>query len=234
MVPQPLSKVLGLVGIVGSGVLWSTTSETSTFAFSGGFLLASLAAGMVVLCCRGGAALAVGAPLGAPAPAAMGRISYGVYLWYWPVLLVMTGHGCTGASTRFFGRVGVTVAIAAISDQFVEMPIRRGACSIGGPDRRPLVAAAAIGAVLVSTLVPVGARSSRARAGVTARAVDHIDGGARGGDEPARAVPIPVGQTTETSATLPARCRRPRSRRPPGGGPARGVRREADEGVPVR
>ena len=88
-------------GSSGRRALWATTAETSTFAFSGGFLVASLAAGAVVLGCRGRAALArrCGCSELPPLPQ-WGRISYGVYLWYWPVLLVMSGHACTGASTR--------------------------------------------------------------------------------------------------------------------------------------
>ena len=88
-----------------------------------------------------------------------GRISYGVYLWYWPVLLVLTGQRLHwGVYPLFLARVGITVAIAAISYDFVEMPIRRGAL------RRwrswiaaPIGAVAAISAVFVSTLMPVGA-----------------------------------------------------------------------------
>ncbi|HEX3980398.1 MAG TPA: SGNH hydrolase domain-containing protein, partial [Acidimicrobiales bacterium] len=54
-------------------------------------------------------------------------ISYGMYLWYWPVLLVMTpvrthldGVGLLGA------RMLVIVAIAAASFHFVETPFHRG------------------------------------------------------------------------------------------------------------
>ena len=71
-----------------------------------------------------------------------GRISYGMYLWYWPVLLVMTGQRLHwGVYPLFLARVGITVAIAALSYDLVEMPIRRGALRAlalvgGGADRR--------------------------------------------------------------------------------------------------
>ena len=135
------------------------TTETSTFAFSGGFLVASLAAGAVVL----GVAVAPRSLavrlLEVPPLPQWGRISYGIYLWYWPVLLVMSGSRLHwGVYELFLARVAVTVGIAALSYRFVEMPIRRGAL------RRwrsvvaaPIGAAAAIGVVLASTLVPVGA-----------------------------------------------------------------------------
>jgi hypothetical protein len=88
-----------------------------------------------------------------------GRISYGVYLWYWPVLLVMTGqHLHWGVYPLFLARVGITVAIAALSYDFVEMPIRRGALRRWRSGvAAPTGAVAAIAVVFVSTLVPVGA-----------------------------------------------------------------------------
>ena len=154
-----VAAVLGVLGMAGTGVLWANVHEASTLAFSGGFLVASLAAGMVVLA-------AVVAPRSpavrllelAPLPW-LGRISYGVYLWYWPVLLVMSGSRLHwGLYPLFAARATVTVAVAALSARFVELPIRRGAL---GEWRSwvaaPVGAAVAIGAIGVSTLVPVGA-----------------------------------------------------------------------------
>ena len=125
-----LGAVTGVAGLVASAAVWHWVAETSSLAFHGGFLLASLAAGAVVagvvLSPTGPAsrALALG-PLGY-----LGRISYGVYLWYWPVLLVMTGSRLEmGAWPLFLCRSAVTVALAAGSYHLVEAPIRRGAPS---------------------------------------------------------------------------------------------------------
>ena len=125
---QKLCAVLGLIGVAGSAVLWTTVKEGSALAFSGGFLLASLAAGLVVLG-------AVVNPLGPavrlleiPPLPSLGRISYGVYLWYWPVLLVMSGARVhLSVYPLFLCRAAVTILIAAISAKLVEVPIRRGA-----------------------------------------------------------------------------------------------------------
>jgi peptidoglycan/LPS O-acetylase OafA/YrhL len=153
------ASVLAVAGVAGTAVLWCTTSETSTFAFSGGFLVASLLAGAVVLGCAVAPRSLVVRLLELPPLPQWGRISYGVYLWYWPVLLVLTGQRLHwGVYPLFLARVGITVAIAAISYDLVEMPIRRGAL------RRwrswiaaPIGAIAAISAVFAATLVPVGA-----------------------------------------------------------------------------
>ncbi len=154
-----LASVLAIAGILGTAALWATTPETSTFAFSGGFLVASLAAGGVVLGCAVAPRSLAVRFLELPPLPQWGRISYGVYLWYWPVLLVMTGQRLHwGVYPLFLARVGITVAIAAISYDFVEMPIRRGALRHWRSwVAAPIGAAAAIGAVFVSTLVPVGA-----------------------------------------------------------------------------
>jgi hypothetical protein len=154
-----LAAVLGVAGLVASVLLWTLVSEASTFAFSGGFLLASLAAGAVVLA----AATAPRSPAVrllelSPLPA-LGQISYGVYLWYWPVLLVMSGARLHwGVYPLFLARVAVTVVIATASARLVELPIRRGALRHWQAwIATPVAAAAAVGVVMASTLVPVGA-----------------------------------------------------------------------------
>ncbi len=154
-----MASVLALAGVAGTAALWATTSETSTFAFSGGFLVASLAAGAVVLGCAVAPRSLVVRLLELPPLPQWGRISYGVYLWYWPVLLVMTGQRLHwGVYPLFLARVGITVAIAALSYDLVEMPIRRGALRHWRSwVAAPIGAAAAISAVFISTLVPVGA-----------------------------------------------------------------------------
>jgi hypothetical protein len=58
----------------------------------------------------------------------------------------------------FLARVGITVAIAALSYDLVEMPIRRGALKNWRSwVAAPIGAVAALSAIFISTLVPVGA-----------------------------------------------------------------------------
>ena len=154
-----LASGLAIAGVAGTAVLWATTAETSSFAFRGGFLAASLASGAVVLGCVVAPRSPVVRLLELPPLPQMAEISYGMYLWYWPVLLVTSGRRLHGGPYELFVfRVVLTVAIAALSYEFVEKPVRYGAL------RRwrmaavaPFGAAAALIAVLVSTLVPVEA-----------------------------------------------------------------------------
>ncbi|MCJ7492392.1 MAG: GDSL-type esterase/lipase family protein, partial [Dehalococcoidia bacterium] len=60
--------------------------------------------------------------------AALGTLSYGVYLWHWPVYLVLTpGRTDWDGYGLFAVRVLATLAIAVASYRLIEMPVRRGA-----------------------------------------------------------------------------------------------------------
>jgi peptidoglycan/LPS O-acetylase OafA/YrhL len=123
-----LGAVVGALGVVASAAVWHLVTEGSALAFHGGFLLASLSAAAVVA----GVALSPTAPtsrfLALRPLRYVGSVSYGAYLWYWPVLLVLTGSRLhLGQWPLFFVRTGVTVGLAALSYHLVEAPIRRGA-----------------------------------------------------------------------------------------------------------
>jgi hypothetical protein len=89
----------------------------------------------------------------------VGRISYGLYLWHWPLFAVLTAGrtGLTGVS--LFGlRIAATVGVAAASYHLIELPTRRGA----GLRLAPVAAAAAAvtavavtaGVVMVAGIAP--------------------------------------------------------------------------------
>ncbi|HSZ35594.1 MAG TPA: acyltransferase family protein [Acidimicrobiales bacterium] len=199
--------VAGILGVAGTALLWTTVQENSVFAFSGGFLLASLAAGGVVLACAVAPRSIVVRLLELPPLPQWGRISYGMYLWYWPVLLVMTGQRLHwGVYPLFLARVGITVAIAALSYDLVEMPIRRGALRHWRSwVAAPIGAAVAISAVLISTLVPVGATE------LVGKPIDIQTAGAATAASTPTTQPVVPGQSTSstvatsTTTTVPAR-----------------------------
>jgi peptidoglycan/LPS O-acetylase OafA/YrhL len=86
----------------------------------------------------------------------LGTISYGVYLWHWPIFLALNGErtGWSGLPL-FAARCAATVAMAAASWWLIERPIRRWR-----PSRvllLPLAAATVASAAAVTLLVvPVG------------------------------------------------------------------------------
>ena len=102
--------------------------ESRQLTFLVGFLLASAATTVVV------AAMVTGGPGGramsGPMLTWVGRRSYGIYLWHWPVIVVVGLDIPTapGTSAYLLGRVWcvvVTLVIADLSFRLVETPVRR-------------------------------------------------------------------------------------------------------------
>ena len=144
------------------GFLWSITSENNTLLYRGGFLFLALAVAVVIAAAVQPKAGPIGKALSLPPLRALGLISYGVYLWHWPVYLILT-PGRTGweGYGLFAVRVLATLAIATVSYFLIEMPIRRGAL------RRwrvswTLAPAAAAGLAVALVLVTRGAVSPTA------------------------------------------------------------------------
>ena len=97
---------------------------------------------------------------------ALGRVSYGVYLWHWPVWLVVdqVADLRPWAAAAVVGAVAVTVA--AGSHRFVEQPIRT-ATVLDVQPRRTIGAGLALGpvAVIVTSIVLAGTQPSLLRVG---------------------------------------------------------------------
>ena len=85
-------------------------------------------AGTVLLLLNGQDANPVNRALSAPGPVWLGRISYALYLWHWPILvlaLYRSGGELGWGGLSFW--LGVSVALSWASWRFVETPIRFGA-----------------------------------------------------------------------------------------------------------
>jgi peptidoglycan/LPS O-acetylase OafA/YrhL/lysophospholipase L1-like esterase len=151
---RTFARVLGAFGAVaaaGLAAAWLFLDGQSEFLYRGGFWLTELAAVVLVLCCvrlpDGWIARALSiAPL-----RAMGLVSYGVYLWHWPIYVVLTEERLGIGGARLLAvRLAATLAIATVSYRFLERPIReRG---IGRPAIVvPAVVALAVTLILGST-----------------------------------------------------------------------------------
>ena len=56
----------------------------------------------------------------------LGTVSYGVYLWHWPIFLVLNGERTGWSGLRLFAaRCGVTLIVSVVSWWAIEDPIRR-------------------------------------------------------------------------------------------------------------
>ncbi len=100
---------------------------TSTLLFRGGFLVVGLVTAGVVM------GAAVSSSVFAKALAVqplrwLGERSYGIYLWHWPIFLVLR-PGIDVDSDGWpvqVARFALTFAVAELSYRWVEMPVRRG------------------------------------------------------------------------------------------------------------
>ena len=116
--------VLGVVALTITVALWFLTHEYDSRLYEGGLLgIAVLAAFVVAAGTQEGTV--VSRLLGLPPLAALGRISYGVYLFHWPLFLWLNEErtGLAGASL-FALRMGVTMVLAVASYHLIEQPIR--------------------------------------------------------------------------------------------------------------
>lgn len=109
--------LVGLGGLMAMFILWP---EGRLVALQ--LPLAALASVLLIVGALDGGTL-VGRWLSWSPLVAIGVISYGLYLWHWPIA-VMIGDGQTNAATPV--RLLVTVGIAAASYRWLEKPIRSG------------------------------------------------------------------------------------------------------------
>lgn len=86
----------------------------------------------------------------------LGAISYGVYLWHWPIFLLLNGERTGSEGWKLFAlRCAATVAVAAVSWWLIEQPIRDWRPTFV-PMLRLSAATAATAAVVAMTVLPSG------------------------------------------------------------------------------
>jgi peptidoglycan/LPS O-acetylase OafA/YrhL len=152
---------VGVVGLVATVVLSTTLDGYSPFVDQGGILLSAVSAGALILS-------AVTVPTGPVARLLavrpmvwIGTISYGAYLWHYPIdIFVDPARVGFGGGALLALRFGLTFAVAAASYMLVERPVMertfwRSLQGLGGS----LVAVGATVVVIVAgtTVVAAGA-----------------------------------------------------------------------------
>ena len=155
--------VAGLLPLVGlAGLAFAAHRATgSAEEFGSGMLSAVAVAAVLVVA---GVALEQRGPvarlLSLPPLAWLGAISYGVYLWHWPIFLILNGERTGWSGWQLFAaRCAVTVAVAGLSWWLLEQPLRKWRPTT--VPMLPLAAAtAATAAVVTISVVPVGVSPS--------------------------------------------------------------------------
>jgi peptidoglycan/LPS O-acetylase OafA/YrhL/lysophospholipase L1-like esterase len=171
----PLVRGLRLAAPIAIAVLavaWVVADGTSLWLYRWGFTSFGLAAAVLVASVASGAPRGLIAVLELPPLRYVGRISYGAYLWHWP-LFVAVDHPILGSRLLLtVVRYGLTIAVAAASAHLLERPIRSGAVPTSRWRPAGLLGTALVAAVVVAVTAGASAPpTSVAAAGpTTARA----------------------------------------------------------------
>ena len=142
---------LGLVAIVVSCVIYSSDTLYPGAAAA----LPVVGAGLVI--CAGCGAYVVRGPerlLWLWPIRWTGRISYSLYLWHWPLLVLLpeaVGHPL--ALGPRLAAIGVAVVLSALTYAFVEQPFQQSRVLVAKPRRAFMLATGLIGAAAAVTLV---------------------------------------------------------------------------------
>ena len=190
------AQALALVGLVsllvlGSGVLTMTPSNRGIAATA-----ASVA--MIHGLMRSGD-LALSRLLSMPVPVFLGRVSYGTYLWHWPVILVLEEFIAVRPLALAAIAVVVSTGLAALSFELLELPIRTAkrlhrfnwSAALVGVSASALVAVLVVPPVLESEQPPRLAATAETEE--IAELLDASTGqlGAEKVNDAARAAPVP-------------------------------------------
>ena len=146
---------LGLASALGLGVAWWRLRGEAHFLYHGGFWLTEAAVLVLIACAMMGPRSLVSRVFSWRPLTLVGTVSYGVYLWHWPVNVLLSPerthlHGLWLHVLQF----ALTFLISVLSYHFLEQPIRRG----GPAFARPLYLGGASVAISV-LLVVLGTRA---------------------------------------------------------------------------
>lgn len=119
-------SVVSLVSIATLITVMIYTSEYNTLLYRGGFLLVAIL-GLIVIISSGKQHTLMSRLLSFKPVVFIGKISYSLYLWHFPVLVLTTPVSEIGNPNIFFVilRIVLTFAVAIVSYVFVETPIRK-------------------------------------------------------------------------------------------------------------
>jgi peptidoglycan/LPS O-acetylase OafA/YrhL/lysophospholipase L1-like esterase len=109
------------------GWIWVHTSERSDWLYRGGFTLCAVLVAIIIVSVTRRDRAPLRALLSLAPFRWVGEVSYGLYLWHWPLYVLISERrtGLDGAPL-LAARLAATFAVATASFYLVERPIRRG------------------------------------------------------------------------------------------------------------
>jgi peptidoglycan/LPS O-acetylase OafA/YrhL len=149
-VPRPLAAAVGWAGI--AAIALAAVRFDDTTAFPGIAAVVPVAGAVLVVAAEAGPArLLTARPL-----QWIGRRSYSIYLWHWPLLVVPAlGRATPLPATDRAALVGLALVLSIITHRLVENPLRHARSLVRSP-RRSFALGALITAVAVAVAAIVG------------------------------------------------------------------------------
>ncbi len=120
--------LMGVVGLIGLAAMVALTNGYTAFQYRGGTLLCSILTLMVIAACVQPQGM-VARALAAEPLVWIGKRSYSIYLWHYPLLLLMNPVANINDTPwwHYILQVLLVVAVAECSYRFIETPFRKGA-----------------------------------------------------------------------------------------------------------
>ncbi|WP_316308325.1 acyltransferase family protein [Clavibacter michiganensis] len=121
--PAAIRPVLGYVGLAGIIASFFVVSGDNAFPVPFG-LLPVVATALVIASGIGGGSKAM-VPITNPVTTYIGRLSFSLYLWHFPAIILLASLLGTGTLEYYGAAIGATLVLAIASFHLVEDPIRR-------------------------------------------------------------------------------------------------------------
>jgi hypothetical protein len=152
---RPMLIVAGLVGVAALVVATLELTTSSQWLYAGGYGLIAVMLVVLLLAAAQPGANPLARVFETRPLVGLGLISYGIYLWHWPIALWVTSENTQiDGPLLFLVRCALTLSISVISYYVVEQPIRRGWLPNFRGHGRRLVAPLVVGGLVVVLLIP--------------------------------------------------------------------------------
>jgi peptidoglycan/LPS O-acetylase OafA/YrhL len=150
----PLLELLGVAALVGTVLLFRQMQDFNPTLYRGGDLAAAFCF-VVLIAAVAHPSTGLGQALGVAPLRWVGERSYGIYLWHWPIIVLLAGVNARPGPGIVVAEAAIVLAAAALSYRYVEQPIRTGSLQrrlAERPRRRRLELLGAGAAGLVAAL----------------------------------------------------------------------------------
>jgi len=124
---QDVVAVLGVLGLGTVALIWLTADGGDAWLYRGGLTAAAIGVAAIIAHTVLSPDDPIGRALALRPLVWIGRISYGLYLWHWPIFGLLNSQrtGLDGPALLTV-RLAVTLAVSVVSYWLIEQPIRTG------------------------------------------------------------------------------------------------------------